>query len=65
MSNNIHPVTNLPMLDESNYRSWEPMIRLQFEAKDLVSFINNPNPATGLDVQRHAMEINIISRFHS
>ena len=61
MTNITHPVTNLPMLDESNYRSWELMIRRQFEAQDLLEFITNPNPTTGLYVQRHARAINIIN----
>ena len=52
---NNHPITNLPMLDERNYRSWEPMVRRQFEARDLVMFIDYTNPTTGLDVPRHAL----------
>ena len=58
---NNHPITNLPMLDERNYRSWEPMVRRQFEARDLVMFIDYTNPTTGLDVPRHAMAVNLIN----
>ena len=47
-----HPITNLLLLDEANFRSWEPMIRCQFEARDLVCYIDSPNPATGLDISQ-------------
>ena len=56
---NNHSITNLPMLDERNYRYWEPMVRRQFEARDLVMFIDYTNPTTGLDVPHHAMAVNL------